>query len=206
MARRPGDRNRDFDAKREAILARLEPRLLAPDAATLSFHEMAEAADVSPSSLRHHLGSRSEVVAAVLARMGQKGAPFLAMVAAAPELPVEASLRWLLGRLVLGLNHGLAEMVGMGLAMGMRDERVGPAFLDAMLEPLLQAVEARLAHHARAGELVDTDLRLAALALVSPIVLGAVHQRGLAGHLVRPLSLDSIVDETVRRFLRGYGA
>mgnify|MGYP003343103309 CR=1 FL=1 len=40
MARRPGARNRDFEAKREAILSRLEPRLLAADAPVLSFHEL----------------------------------------------------------------------------------------------------------------------------------------------------------------------
>ena len=68
MPRKPGDRNRDFEQKRSTILDRLEERLLRPDGARVTLNEMATVADVSVSSLRHHVGGRPEVWAAMLAR------------------------------------------------------------------------------------------------------------------------------------------
>lgn len=206
MARKVGDRNRDFALKREMILEVLQVRLLQEDAPRITMNEMAQAAGVSLSTLRHHFGTRSDVIAAVLERLGKLGAPYTASTRAPPEGDVKTSLTWLVTQLVRGFQFGLAEVVGMGLTLGMRDATVGPVFLESMLEPLLQAVEERLAHHVRRGELEDTDVRLAALTLVSPIVLAALHQRGLCGDKVRPLALDSVIEAQVTHFLRGYGA
>ncbi|MDP2307469.1 MAG: TetR/AcrR family transcriptional regulator [Pseudomonadota bacterium] len=206
MARKVGDRNRDFERKRELILDVLQVRLLREDAARITMNEMAIAADVSLSTLRHHFGSRSDVVAAVLERLGRRGAPYIASAAALPEGDVESSLTWLLTSILRGLQFGLADVVGMGLTLGLRDPTVGPAFLENVLEPLLQSVEARLAHHVRSGELAEVDLRLAALVLVSPLLLATLHQRGLCGDKVRPLALDTVVGAQVRHFLRGYRA
>ncbi len=205
MARKVGDRNRDFERKREQILDALQVRLMQPDAARVTMNEMAQAADVSLSTLRHHFGTRSDVMAAVLERLGRLGAPYLASVVAAPTGDVRTSLTWLVGQLVRGLRFGLGDVVGLGLTVGLRDETAGPAFLRNMLEPMLQSVETRLAHHVRTGELADTDLRLAALTLVSPLVLAVLHQRGLCGDTVRPLDLDGMVASHVDGFLRGYG-
>jgi AcrR family transcriptional regulator len=206
VARKVGDRNRDFERKREQILDALQVRLLREDAPRVTMNEMAQAADVSLSTLRHHFGTRSDVVAAVLDRLGRLGAPYLASVAAPPTEDVRASLTWLVRQLIRGLRFGLGDLVGMGLSVGMRDPTVGPAFLRSMLEPMLQAVETRLAHHVRAGELADTDVRVAALALVSPLVLAVLHQKGLCGDTVRPLDLDALVEAQVDAFLHGFGA
>ncbi|MDP2311311.1 MAG: TetR/AcrR family transcriptional regulator [Pseudomonadota bacterium] len=207
MARKVGDKNRDFERKREQILDALQVRLLREDAARITMNEMAVAADVSLSTLRHHFGTRSDVVAAVLERLGRLGAPYIASAVAPPEGDVQSSLTWLLHSLLRGLQYGLSDMMGMGISLGMRDPTVGPAFLQTILEPVLQSVEARLEHHVRSGELVaTTDVRLAALTLVSPLLLGTLHQRGLCGDTVRPLQLDGMVAAQVRHFLRGYAA
>lgn len=205
MARKIGDKNRDFDQKRENILAALEPRLLADDGPRVTLHEMATAAGVSVSSLRHHVGGRAEVWEAVLARYGAKGEPWNRLVASPTDLSLADSLRTTLQMIAMGLQRGLLPMIATGLMAGLREPTVGPAFLNTMLEPILASLEARLAHHAARGQLAPCDHRLAALGLVSPLLMASLHQQGLGGCTVRPLSLDVVVDEQVRAFLMVYG-
>ena len=179
MARTAGSRNRDYEHKRGQLLEALNRRLREPDGARLSVSEMAEAAGVSVSSLRHHLGTRSEILASVMAEQGKLGAPYLARVREEPSLPVEASLR---------------------------DPLAGVSFLENLLEPILQSLECRLEAHARSSELIRADYRIAALGLVSPLVLATLHQNALCGTTVRPLSLPALVEEQVAVFLRAYGS
>lgn len=203
MARRHGDRNRDFEQKRSMLLDALEPRLFRDDGPLITLNEMATTAGVSPSTLRHHLGGRSEVWSAVLERAGARGAPYLALVASPPAEPLEASLRMTLSMIHAGLQRGLLPIVANGIAAGLRDEVVGPSFLNAVLEPILASLEARLAHHQARGEIGPRDLRVAALTLASPLVLAVLHQRGLGGCVVRPLDVDAMIDEQVRMFVSG---
>lgn len=206
MARTAGSRNRDYEQKRGQLLEALKRRLREPDGARLSVSEMAEAAGVSVSSLRHHLGTRSEILASVMAEQGKLGAPYLARVRAEPALPVEASLRETLHAMLQGLTFGLGELLANGLAMSLRDPLAGVSFLENLLEPILQSLECRLEAHARRGELIPADYRIAALGLVSPLVLATLHQNALCGTTVRPLSLPALVEEQVVVFLRAYGS
>jgi AcrR family transcriptional regulator len=206
VARKAGDRNRDFQSKRDAILEALEPRLLRADGPRATMHELATTANVSVSSLRHHLGSRSEVMAAVLARCGAKGEPFLAMVAAPTDLDLVSSLRWTLQMLQVGMANGVLDMLGFGMSVGMRDDVAGPACLNTLIEPLVQCVEARLDFHVQRGHIQGCDLRVAALTLVAPLLVAALHQQALGGCVVRPLSIPALMEEQVQRFARAYGA
>lgn len=204
MARTVGSRNRDYDVKRGQILVALQKRLREPDAARLSLNEMASAAGVSVSSLRHHLGGRAEIFATVMAEQGKLGAPYLARVRAAPTEPLQASVSETMHAMLQGLNYGLGEMLANGLAMSLRDPLAGPAFLQNFLEPMLQSLEARLAAHAQRGEMIETDYRVAALILVAPLVLASLHQHALCGTTVRPLALPAMIDEQVAVFMRAY--
>lgn len=206
MARTAGSRNRDYEQKRGQLLEALKRRLREPDGARLSVSEMAEAAGVSVSSLRHHLGTRSEILASVMAEQGKLGAPYLARVREEPSLPVEASLRETLHAMLQGLTFGLGELLANGLAMSLRDPLAGVSFLENLLEPILQSLECRLEAHARRAELIPADYRMAALGLVSPLVLATLHQNALCGTTVRPLSLPALVEEQVVVFLRAYGS
>ncbi|MFO0577082.1 MAG: TetR/AcrR family transcriptional regulator [Polyangia bacterium] len=205
MARKTGDRNRDYNQKREQILAALQQRLLKEDAARVSMSELAAAADVSLSSLRHHVGTRAEAIGAVLERLGRLGAPFTTSLAAPPQEPLAESLRKVMASLLLGLRMGVLEIHALGIATGLRDRSVGPAYLNQILEPTLRCVETRLGHHIDRGELPPCDVRLATLSLLSPLILSALHQSGLGGDCVRPLPLERVCDEQVERFLRAYG-
>lgn len=204
MARKTGDRNRDFDQKREQILDALQGRLLSEDAPRITMHEMAAVAGCSLSSLRHHFGSRPNLYAALLARYGSVGKRYHDKLRAPVDQPLQESLAEFLRLLVIGLRRGVLDIHAVGLAVGMRDNVVGPAYLREILEPMLQAVEHRLAQHQRRGELQDVNLRIAALSLVSPLLMAALHQHGLFGHEVRPLSLDDLCAELLQTFLRAY--
>lgn len=206
MARKTGDRNRDFDQKREQILDALQGRLLSEDAPRITMHEMAAVAGCSLSSLRHHFGSRPNLYAALLARYGGVGKRYHDKLREPVEQPLQESLAEFLRLLLIGLRRGVLDIHAVGLAVGMRDGIVGPAYLREILEPMLQAVEHRLAHHQRRGELRDVNLRIAALSLVSPLLMAALHQHGLFGHEVRPLSLDDLGAEILQTFLRAYAA
>jgi AcrR family transcriptional regulator len=205
MARKRGDRNRDYLVKREQILAVLQQRLLQADGAGLSLSQLAVAANVSLSSLRHHCGSRSAIISEVLGRLGAIGKLFMEAIAAPPLEPLAESLRWTLASILGGLRGGVLEIHSLGLTAGMHDREVGPAYLQAILEPTLVCVEARLQHHIDRGELPPCDVRLASLALLSPLLLGALHQGGLGGDCLRPLALEQVCSEQVEHFLRAYG-
>jgi AcrR family transcriptional regulator len=190
MPRKTGDRNRDFEKKREQILDALQKRLLSEDAPRVTMNEMAVVAGVSLSSLRHHFGSRSELYAALLQRYGLIGKRYHDQITAPTDKPVRESLSQLLRQILTGLRHGVLDIHAVGLAVGMRDAVVGPAYLRECLEPKLR----------------PCNLRVATLSLISPLLLSAIHQHGLSGSELRPLSLDELCDELLEQFLRAYGA
>lgn len=205
MARTKGSRNPGFAERRRELAAKIGRRLLAPDGARASLRELAEAAEVSLPTLRHYFGDREGVLAAAIEELGRTGAFWLqATRSMNTDLPLGPSLRWLLEMFALGWRRGVGTMVGSGLASGLQSDVVGPAVVDALLEPMLQASEARLAVHAERGE-VSGDLRHAALALVCPALMALLHQHGLRGDRCRPLDLDAFLDEHTARFVAGWG-
>ena len=206
MARVRGSRNADHDEARERLLASVRARLLEPDGAQASFRELAAAAEVSVATLRHYFGTREALLKEVMAAMHRSGGPYLLAAATEPHGPARESLRWFLAQLVEGWGYGVGDMTAFGLAAGLRQAELGPAYVQELLEPTLQAAEARLARHVADGELRRCDVRHAALALVSPVLLALLHQRQLSGARCRPLDLERLVDDHLEAFLRAYGA
>lgn len=172
----------------------------------MSFRELAEAAGVSTATLRHYFGDRDGVLEAALEFMHRQGLEHLTRAATLPMGPVRESLAWLLEQLVLGWRFGVGPMHALGIRAGLRHESLGPAYVNLLLEPTLQATEARLARHVADGELERCDVRHAALELISPLLLGLLHQDSLFGAKCRPLDLDTFLEEHLERFLRAYGA
>lgn len=207
MGRPRGTRNPRFDERRHAIARAVMAHLARPGGAQSSLRELAAAAGVGQPTIRHYFGDRAGLVRAALDEMREGGAPWLEITRAlGTDQPLADSLVWFVGMFVTGWEHGVGLRMSQALAAGMDDPALGPATVDALLEPVLQAVEARLGVHRDQGELAaDADLRHAALALVSPLLLGLLHQRSLGGSGCRPLDLQAFAADHVARFVRGWG-
>jgi AcrR family transcriptional regulator len=207
MGRPRGSKNADFDAARDALIRAVRSRLLDPGGSGASFRDLAAAASVSVATLRHYFGSREGVIEAVLAADHLRGTPYLLEVATGPLGPLRPSLAWLLGRIAEGFRFGkLGEVHALGLAAGLGDRALGPAYVNEILEPTLKAVEARLARHLANGELRSCDLRHAALALIAPALLALLHQGELGGASCRPLDIDAFLQDHLDGFLRAFEA
>jgi len=196
MGRRPGARNRDYAETRHALAASLSQHLLREDGTPATLVDLAEAAGVSTTTLKHYFGDRDGLYAAVLESVRADSAGFLAEGATAGGRPPQETLpALLLGTVLAWRRFGLGRVFAGGLALGLGSSRRGPSFVSELLEPFLQAVASLLAEHGRRGDLPAQDerqRRAAALALVSPVVLALLHQDNLGGDGVRPLDVEAL--------------
>jgi AcrR family transcriptional regulator len=182
-------------------------RIAQPGGSGASLRELAAAADVGLPTVRHYFGDRDGLVAAAFEEMRADGEPWLQLSRTqALDGGLERSLRWVLSTIAFGWPHGLGLVFSQGLAAGFDQPTLGPACVTEVLEPTLAAVEDRLRAHQGRGELRDDiDLRHAALALVSPVLLGLLHQHSLGGKGCRPLDVDAFVADHVAKFVRAWG-
>lgn len=206
MGRPEGRTNADFDAKRDALAMRLLGALTEGGAGA-SLRELAAACEVTPPTLRHYFVDRDGCVRAALAMARRLGAEHLLRTASADLGDAATALRTVLDELRRGwLDHGVGRINELGLQAGLGDAALGPAYVEEILEPLLQAFEARISLHVARGELRVGDVRHAALALVGPVVLGMLHQQQLGGRGCRPLDLERTVAAQLADFLRLHAA
>jgi len=204
MARVKGSRNADYEKERARLLEAVCQRVLAPDGAQASFRELAEVAEVSVATLRHYFGSREVLLAEVMADMHRRGLPHLLAAATALHGPARESLRWFLESLLMGWRHGVGSAHAFGLTAGVGHATLGPVYVTELLEPTLQAAEARLSRHIADGELRRCDVRHAALELVCPVVMGLLHQMQLSGASCRPLDVERFLEDHLETFLRAH--
>lgn len=199
MGRRAGSHNADFEATRVGLLIRVGARLLAPDGAGASLRELATAAGVGVTTLKHYFPDRDALIAAYLKHCHDQGREYLLLVATHPlQADAAASLRWTLDLIRIGLEQGpLLQMHALGLRAGLDSPQLGPAYLSTLLEPTLACVEVRIERHQARGELQGHSPRLLALQLVSPLLLALLHQRGLCGAELRPLDPRALVDALI---------
>ncbi len=209
MGRPAGVRNHDYQATREAI-ARKALGAVLEQGAQASLHDLARAAEVSISTLRHYFGDRSSVVAEALRTVKRDAARYIASMADPGDLGFVASFAKLARDLAgVWVPAGVGRVFTAGMGAGLFDETAGPGYLDGVLEPAVLATEERLRVHARRGEAdldADDDLavRTAALAFLSPLLVALIHQHGLSGTRCRPLAIDAFVEAYVARFAKAY--
>ncbi len=203
MARTVGARNQDHDAQREKLVQRVCQHLLAGDQARASLRDMAKAARTSVGTLRHYFGDRDGVLKAVFGFMYLQGAQHLATLAQPTSDDVRASLSWAVRYFVTGWDaHHVGRLQGFGLAVGLSEPAFQTTYLSSLLEPVLQAVESLLARHVERGHLEIDDVRHAALTLLSPLLLGLLHQHQLAGQTVRPLDVEAFTTAHLAAFFK----
>ncbi|MBU6377176.1 MAG: TetR/AcrR family transcriptional regulator [Gammaproteobacteria bacterium] len=207
MARPAGARNALFEERRTALIARARERLSLQSGESPSFRELALAAGVSVATLRHYFGSREALIKAVFAHYLREGQRHLQRTRALEigEEDFAASITDFLQRVVRGWTVGfVGSLHRIGLAEGLRHPGTALDYLQDVLEPTLQALEARLEASVRRGEIIDCDTRHAALMLLSPLLLALLHQHDLGGTRCRPLALPALIDEHVKVFARAY--
>jgi AcrR family transcriptional regulator len=205
MARTRGARSIAYDERRAVLLDTIGAFLAEALPARPSLRELASRAGVSVPTLRHYFGSRDDLVEALMKHQSAMGAPHVAAAGMAKG-DLETSIRGLVSQVLEGLfDYRVVDIHAVGVAEGSGSGRLGPAYLANLLEPTLAAVERRLAHHSARGEMRGADLRVAALMLISPLYLAALHQTSLSGIAVRPLDVDVLADEVAAAFLRAYG-
>jgi AcrR family transcriptional regulator len=206
MARKPGDRNRDYAQTRQDILIRLHADLVPPRGTPPSLRELAKAAGVSLPTLRHYFGGREAVITAVLEFQGQMGEPYLKHLGWS-DREFEVSIREAVFFLAEGLFEAqVSDIHAFGLAEGTQSSVLGRTYRERLLEPTLQALESRLACHVRRQEMKPVDLRMAALQLAAPLILASLHQGVLGGAESRPLDREALCEAVIGSFVQSFRA
>ena len=186
------------------LAERLRARLADGASPRPSFRELAAAAGVSVATLRHYFGDRDQLVREMMAVHAPGAAPHLAFLRE-PAQTLEASVAAAAGYIALGLRHKVvADLHAVGLSEGLGRPAIGATYLTEILEPMIEAVEARLFAHIARGEMRSGDPRMAALGLISPILVAHLHQRALGGCDTRPLDLDAFLEAHAQAFVRAY--
>lgn len=205
MARPKGSRSADYAARRAALLERIGAHLAEVYPARPSMRDLAEAAGVRQPTLRHYFGSREAVLVAHLQHFGSLGTPYLAQLQRRGQ-DLRASLTEAAEFIATGLTlEGLAAAQAAALSEGLATAETGSAYIAHVLEPLIDAVRMRLDAHMAAGEMRAADTRLAALQLVSPLFVAALHQQHLNGRQTHPLDMTALAGEVAASVARAYG-
>jgi AcrR family transcriptional regulator len=180
-------------------------RLAEHDAMHASYRELVAAAGVSISTLQHYFGRREDIVAAVLQQAQQSAATHFDQVSKSKGTFRESILDFL-AYFRLGFEcFGVGDVHALGLVEGLRSSALGPKVVEAVLEPSINALTARLSEHQRRGEMrADSDPRHAAIMLLAPGVLLMLHQRELGGAASHPADLDRFFAEHAEAFLRAH--
>jgi len=206
MARPSGSRNPGYEQKKRRLAqAAMGPVL--DLAEPLSLRGVARTAGVSVPTMRHYFGDLDGVIRATFDLMREQGRPYSRRLAGVAEPPgsLEASVRWVVRYVHNGWKIGVSRMHAAGLARGLCAPTAGQAYLDGLLEPMLQGVERRLSTHVERGEMRDVDVRQATLSLVAPLVLAWLHQDALGGGDCRPMDTDAFTQGHIAGWLAGYG-
>lgn len=209
MPRAKGVKNADYEDKRRELLDRMLPRFARLDLERPSLRQLAAAAEVTAPTLQHYFGDRTGVVAALLEEYRRRGEARLTSVSQASH-PFAASVREFAQSFVFGMQANsqvrLGDVFAATLAEGLADPQISPLALDNIVDPAVDALVTRLAEHRARGEMIETDLRAAALLLLSPLLLAVLHQDQMGGRGTRHMELGRVADEVAAAFVRAYAA
>jgi AcrR family transcriptional regulator len=204
MGRISGARNRNHDETRTRLLASVAQQMLMSGGSHPSMRVLADGAGVDPGTLRHYFGDRQGVVQAAFEYLLQFGQERQAWAKSLAELPAREAFTQLLGQIAAAWSGALGGMHAAGFAEGMADSGLGQIYVSSILEPTLASVEELLIVFHTRGELSVPDARVAALALMSPVLLALFHQHQLQGRRCRPLVLERFIEQHLDGFLKGY--
>ena len=172
-----------------------------------SLRELASAAGVSVPTLRHYFGARPQVMDAIFEECLNLGRTGLEAQRRS-EKPFADSIRDYALTLIKALQAErdvrLGDLIAVGLGEGLLDTAVSRSTLRHILDPTIDALEARLKLHIARGEMIDGDTRAAALMLASPLLLASLHQDQMGGARETPMPLEDTALAVADAFIRAY--
>ena len=204
MGRPTGSHNATYDARREALAEAIAAAMLGSDEPP-SLRGLATATGVSVPTVRHYFGDLDGAIEAGFTAWLAQGETWLAVTADPGPLGPAESLSMFLRLLAQGWERAVGQIHAVGLSLGLGHGARGPAYLDLLFEPTLQALEARLAVHQSRGELREGDPRVMAIGLLAPSFVALLHQRQLGGAACRPLDEGVFSAQHLDAFLRAWG-
>lgn len=209
MPRAKGVKNADYETKRRELLDRMLPRFARLDLERPSLRQLAAAAEVTAPTLQHYFGDRTGVVAALLEEYRRRGDARLAMVSRANG-DFAGSIREFAHGFVFGMQARsavrLGDVMAASLCEGLADPQVSPHALAYVVDPAVDALVARLQEHVDRGDMIATDLRAAALMLLSPLLVAVLHQDQMNGRQSRCIELAELAEQVSTAFVRAYDA
>ncbi|MEO1642474.1 MAG: TetR/AcrR family transcriptional regulator [Pseudomonadota bacterium] len=205
MPRPAGVRNHDFEKKRFALLDQLTDFALNDDLRRPSLRQFAIAAGASEPTLRHYFSDRQGVVIAILNHIHDRGLALWDVIKT-PSADAASAVEEYFRVTQAGLTHGgFARAHAFGLIEGMADEIVGQAYLKALLDPALEAVQAKL--EGTAGDTYAGDAgRSAAFMMLAPILVMTLHQQLLGGAESSPIEPDGFLGQIQKWLVSGLPA
>lgn len=184
-------------------------RLMRREVARPSLRQLANAAGVTIPTLRHYFGSRAEIVDAILEEYRRAGDARLKSIAAEPA-PFAESMQEFVESLIRGMSAPrpvrLGDVFAVSLAEGLLDPQIGASALRHVVDPALDALQARLSLHIARGEMIEADTRSAALMLMSPVLIAVLHQDQMGGAACSPMNVGAAARDIAAAFVRAYGA
>ena len=172
-----------------------------------SLRELASAAGVSVPTLRHYFGARAQVVDAIFEECLLQGREGLDAQRISDQ-PFEDSVRDYARALIRAMGAQrdvrLGDLVAVSLGEGLLDVGLSRSTLHHVIDPTIDALMSRLNGHIARGEMIVTDVRAAALMLVSPLLIASLHQNQLGGAREQPFSLEAAAETIAAAFVRAY--
>lgn len=207
MPRPKGTRDADYGVKRSELLRGMSLHMMRRESPRPSLRELAVAAGVSVPTLRHYFGARPQVIDAIFEdclRLGRDGLDAQRQ----SEKPFDDSIRDYVQALIYAMRAkrdvALGDLIAVGLGEGLIDKAVSASTLRHILDPTIEALEARLRVHIARGEMIESDVRAAALMLVSPLLLATLHQDQMRGAVKTPIHLEDTGLAIGEAFVRAY--
>jgi AcrR family transcriptional regulator len=190
-------------SRKSELLAILAGTAIAERSAPVSLRQFAIQAGVSEPTLRHYFNDRQGVVIAIIGYFAEGARDWLAR-SAEPSKTVADAVAGYAELAMEGSDTDIfAQAHAFALVESIHDPVVARAYLDMIIEPSLQAIEARLAPALDPGGAAPERVRHAALNLYASVLIAVVHQRLLRGAEARPLDMGRFFSDLTSLFTQG---
>jgi AcrR family transcriptional regulator len=192
MVRPTGVRNHDFEQKRTTLVEGLTRFAVTAELRRPSLRQFAKAVDVSEPTLRHYFKDRQGVVVAILEHMGTFARSIRGGLAA-PSDSITSAVKDYYAVATPGPPFELYTRAhAFGLIEGIAEDSAGKAYLKYMLEPSLTVITDKLARTPGSAKSA-LELRAAAFAILSPLILMGIHQTLLGGAEEAPIDSQATI-------------